>query len=249
MAEPISANRSSPIEGSGPQRFGRSAPHQIAADATQMRHATCVPMSARRDFERAGARHDHVDREVRREHRETSAGRRRHALPAAEAAPHGEDVSGDRGGGGGVRARVAGDEEPEQSRRRALGDVGHEHDDAPACAEHLDRVDGARISTPGLAEVDLAAGGEPGDDTGRRDRPQEIADHRREHGKEDVPHELRLRTRCLPSCEREQRPGVQRIRPRMSWSYGTTPATQLDRGLMSTHTEHVRVHPRVPLRT
>src|SRR5436190_20459352 len=50
IVEPISANSSNPSEGSGPQRFGRSAPHQIAADATQMTHATCVPMSARRDL-------------------------------------------------------------------------------------------------------------------------------------------------------------------------------------------------------
>src|SRR6266508_6578092 len=50
IVEPISANRSSPIEGSGPHRFGRSAAHQIADDAIQMRHATWVPMSARRDL-------------------------------------------------------------------------------------------------------------------------------------------------------------------------------------------------------
>src|SRR5262249_50219869 len=50
IADPISAKRNRPADGSGPHRFGRSNAHQIAAATIQMTAATCVPMSARRDL-------------------------------------------------------------------------------------------------------------------------------------------------------------------------------------------------------
>src|SRR5262249_20903188 len=50
IVEPITAKRKSPTDGSGPQRFGRSASHHTSAEMIQTMHATWVPRSARRDL-------------------------------------------------------------------------------------------------------------------------------------------------------------------------------------------------------